>query len=359
MKVKKALKVTGIIILVILVLVSVGLIITSVMFHLRVNKAKDYLKDEGYYNLVSAGDYNVNVYTCGNEKGQHTIVALAGYLDGEMYLGWRKMTAPLEEDNRLVFLDRAGYGVSDDYKGEMTVEHVVAHYRTALQNAGIQKPYVLMPHSMGGMYATYWQSQYPDEIEAVMIIDGSEAKHFDLEKDALDLDIVKWMRRAGNLGLLTSMINSEYGKELEMLSDEEKPISSTLLEKTISSLASVDEILRFQENINDVWDTLKSNDIPKMYLSISYAFYTKEQLIDEGFTAENLRNEYQAEGDSDDEVYANYLETQSENRKILDAYIEKMGNCQKIELLGQHEIMFDKPDECGKILKDFLEELDS
>ena len=359
MKAKKALKVTGKIILVILVIVIIVLIITSVLFRLRVNKAKDYLKNNGYYNLVSAGDYDVNVYSCGNENGKHTIVALAGYLDGEMYIGWRKMTAPLEEDNRLVFLDRAGYGVSDDYKGAMTVEHVVEHYRTALQSAGIQAPYVLMPHSIGGVYATYWQSQYPDEIEAVMIIDGSEAQHFDLEKDALDLDIVKWMRRAGNLGLLTSMINSDYGKELEMLPDEEKPISSTLLEKTISSRASVDEMLRWQENINCVWDTLETNDIPKMYLSITYAFHTKEQLINEGFTAEILRNEYQIAGDSDDEVYANFLETEAEKRSILDAYIEKMGNCQKIEMQGQHEIMFDKPEECGKILKDFLEELDS
>ncbi|MCR4758811.1 MAG: alpha/beta hydrolase, partial [Oscillospiraceae bacterium] len=100
-------------------------------------------------------------------------------------------------------------------------------------------------------------------------------------------------------------------------------------------------------------------DIPKMYLSITYAFHTKEQLIDEGFTAEKLRNEYQIAGDSDDEVYANYLKAEAEKREILDAYIEKMGNCQKIEMQGQHEIMFDKPEECGKILKDFLEELDS
>ena len=359
MKAKKALKVTGIIILVILVLVIVVLIITSVMFRLRVNRATDYLKNNSYYNLVSAGDYDVNVFTCGNENGKHTIVALAGYLDGEMYIGWRKMTTPLEEDNRLVFLDRAGYGVSDDYKGKMTVEHVVAHYRTALQNAGIQKPYVLMPHSMGGVYTTYWQSQYPDEIEAVMIIDGSEAQHFDLEKDALDLDIVKWMRRAGNLGLLPPVINSDYERDLKMLSDEEKPVSSALLEKTMSSHASTDEMLRWQENCNYVWDTLETNDIPKMYLSILYAFHTKEQLINEGFTADVLRNVYGIAGDSDDEVYANFLESQPEKRRILDAYIEKMGNCQKIEMQGQHEIMFDKPEECGKILKDFLEELDS
>ncbi len=88
MKAKRVLKVTGIIILVILVLVIVVLIITSVLFRLRVNKAKDYLKSNGYYNLVSADDYNVNVFTCGNQNGKHTIVALAGYLDGEMCIGW-------------------------------------------------------------------------------------------------------------------------------------------------------------------------------------------------------------------------------------------------------------------------------
>ena len=66
MKAKKALKVTAIIILVILILVIVVLIITSVMFRLRVNRATDYLKNNGYYTLVSTGDYDVNVFTCGN-----------------------------------------------------------------------------------------------------------------------------------------------------------------------------------------------------------------------------------------------------------------------------------------------------
>lgn len=359
MKFKKALKITGKTLLVILVLIIVLLIITTIMFRIRVNKAKDYLKDNGYYNLVSAGDYNVNVYSCGNENGKHTIVALSGYLDGEMYIGWRKMTAPLEEKNKLVFLDRAGYGVSDDYNGDMTVEHVVEHYRTALQNAGIQAPYVLMPHSMSGLYTTYWQSKYPDEIEAVMIIDGTEAQHYDLEKDAFDLGSVKWVSRAGKLGLLTPMIKSEYEKEMKMLSDEEKSISKALLEKTLSSHAASDEMLRLQENTNFVYDTLEANDIPKLYLSVSTAFYTKEQLINEGYTADFLKEDSYIEGDSDDEVYENYLESLAKNRDVLDAYIEKMGNCQKIEMPGQHEIMFDKPDESGKILKDFLDGLDS
>lgn len=355
--IKKVFKVIGRMFLVLLILFVILTIIFAFMKKSLRQKNMDIIKADGFVNLVSAGDFDMNVNIFGD--GKYKIISMPGSWDATLPIEMKKLSGYLDDDISIVAVTRPGYGVSGETKKDVTTEYIVESTRTALQNAGIQKPYVLMPHSMGGVYATYWQSQYPDEIEAVMIIDGSEAQHFDLEKDALDLDIVKWMRRAGNLGLLTSMINSEYGKVLEMLSDEEKPISSTLLEKTISSRTSVDEMLRFQENLNDVWDTLKSNDIPKMYLSISYAFYTKEQLVDEGFTAKNLRKEYQAEGDSDEEIYANYLETLSEKRKILDAYIEKMGNCQKIELQGQHEIMFDKPDECGKILKDFLEKLDS
>lgn len=54
-----------------------------------------------------------------------------------------------------------------------------------------------------------------------------------------------------------------------------------------------------------------------------------------------------------------FWKTEAEKREILDAYIERMGNCQKIEMQGQHEIMFDQPEECGKILKDFIEKLES
>ena len=37
----------------------------------------------------------------------------------------------------------------------------VEDYRKALKNSGVEGPYILMPHSIGGVYATYWCSQYP------------------------------------------------------------------------------------------------------------------------------------------------------------------------------------------------------
>ncbi len=156
-------KVTFRIFLIIIVVIVLLLLISSITYHIKLNNAVNTLKENGYYNPVSVGDYSLNVYSCGNEDGKHTIVALAGLFDGEMNIGWRKMTTELEKENLLVFVDRAGYGLSDDTTQEMTVEYVVEDYRKALQNAGIEAPYILMPHSISGLYATYWESKYPEE----------------------------------------------------------------------------------------------------------------------------------------------------------------------------------------------------
>ncbi len=359
MKARKTWKVIGIIFAVLLAVIAVVLLITTARYHIQLNQAVEALDEKGYRNLVSAGDCDVNVYSCGNENGDHTIIAMAGYLDCEMFLGWRQMTAPLEEDNRIVFVDRAGYGLSDDCKEDMTTELIVEQYRTALENAGVPKPYVLMPHSIGGVYATYWMNTYPEEIEAVMIIDGSEIQPCDPDED-MDLGIVKLVMYAGRAGLLDSMIRSEYANELATLPEDVREHAMMLLAKTMASDAATVEILNFNKNVRTAWDSIKTNDIPKMYLNVSSAFYTKEDLLAEGWTADELREYALAvEEDTDDAYYSAYLDTLAQSRVSITTYAEKMGNCRIIELPGQHEIMFDKPDECGAILKEFMDTLDT
>lgn len=359
MKAKKIGKIIGLIFAALLAVIAVMLLITTSIYRNRLNKAVDALEEKGYRNLVSAGDCDVNVYRCGNENGKHTIIAMAGYLDCEMFLGWRQMTAPLEEDNRIVFVDRAGYGFSDDCREDMTTERIVEQYRTALENAGIPKPYVLMPHSIGGVYATYWMNTYPEEIEAVMIIDGSEIQPCDPDED-MDLDVVKVMMYAGRAGLLDSMIRSDYANEIATIPEEDREHVIALLAGTMASNAATDEILNFMRNNRTAWDSIKTNDIPKMYLNVSSAFYTKEELIAEGWTADELRGSVlEVEEDTDDAYFSAYLDMLVQSRISINTYAEKMGNCRIIELPGQHEIMFYKPDECGAILKQFMDELDA
>jgi len=179
----------------ILLFMLVGLflfVLGTFIFHrVKTKQALKLLKEKGYYNPVSVGDYSLNVAKFGNANGAHTIVGLAGLGSGDYAVGARQMTACLEEDNQVVFVDRAGYGFSGDTDHDMTLEYIVEDYRTALKNAGIEAPYILMPHSIGGAYANYWVNHYPEEIEAVVFVDGSQlsADAFEEEKaDTVGLD---------------------------------------------------------------------------------------------------------------------------------------------------------------------------
>ena len=151
MKIKKTLTTIGKSLLILIGFIIACLIFLFIYRQIRLKTDLDYLRKQGYYNPVSVGDYSLNLLNFGNKDGNHTIIAMSGYGIPDTCITMRKMTSPLEEDNRVIFLDRAGYGASGDTENEMTAEYIVEDYRKALANSGIEGPYVLMPHSISGV----------------------------------------------------------------------------------------------------------------------------------------------------------------------------------------------------------------
>lgn len=115
-----------------LILIVVLLLLWLLIFinsKIRFKRDKAFLEEKGYCNLVSAGDYSVNVLSYGNENGKHRIIAVAGYGVPDSCVTMRKMTAVLETDHQVIFIDRAGYGISDDTTQDMTVENITEAYQ--------------------------------------------------------------------------------------------------------------------------------------------------------------------------------------------------------------------------------------
>ncbi len=360
MKIKKIGKAAVRIFLIIIALIILLLSISTVVYHIKLNNAIEALKENGYYNPVSVGDYSLNVYSCGNKDGKHTIVAIAGLFDGEMNIGWRKMTEDLEKDNLLVFVDRAGYGLSDDTKQEMTVEYVVEDYRKALQNAGIEAPYILMPHSIGGLYATYWESKYPEEIEAVAFVDGSVCEPVETELQAVGNPIMKWLVLAEKVGIAELYVRSEYGSFLGFLSEEEQELALAMMSKTVGTAAICSEADLDYRNVNTSWESIVTNDIPKLYISATFGYQTSDDLRGEDLTELSYmfgvnQNEYEDEEQLMTLLIENVAQLREER---LFPYIEKLGNCEFAYLPGNHVIFMDKPEECGRFIKNFIDELD-
>ena len=365
---KKALKITGRILLLLLILLLLFTLITFIIHRVKTNQETALLKEKGCYNPVSVGDYSLNVAAFGNENGSHTMVSLAGLGMGDYSVAERQMTATLENDNRIVFIDRAGYGFSDDTDHEMTTEYIVNDYRKALQSAGIEAPYILMAHSIGGAYANYWSSMYPDEIEAVVFVDGSQLDEHafdDRETGTVGLDdhVLAFLAKLG----FSRYVLREYAfLKPDNYSDEEQYLCDALNLMTMDSIAVESESCLLAQNGQAAWNGIVTNDIPKLYICASWGFQTKEELRDflVWFRALQEKNHFDRNAHGSTDISDEKLQQQVEQaeqlrQEIIYPYAEKMGNCEVVLLGGDHCIYEQKPGECGEIIKEFIDGLDS
>ena len=368
MKKRSAKKIAIAVLIIIFAAVALFTLGTFIFHSIKRNEEMSVLKEKGYYNPVSVGDYCLNVAKFGNENGAHTIVGMAGLGIGDFPVGMRQMTAPLEKDNLVVFVDRAGYGLSDDTDNEMTLEYIVEDYRKALKNAGIESPYILMPHSIGGAYASYWVSRYPDEIEAVVFVDGSQlsANAFEDDEEYYAVGLGdRALAVLAKLGFGRYVLRNNHYHYPDNYTEEEQYLGDALTLMTFESFAPISETGMCPTNSRKAFDDIITNDVPKLYICSSWGFETKENFIEyNGWIKRQLEiNDLDIDSgliEFDDEKIGQILgEYKKAREEIIYPYAEKMGNCKVICFGGDHMIYEQKPNECAEIILGFLSELDS
>lgn len=74
---------------------------------------------------------------------------------------------------RTVSYDRAGYSGSDPAESARDAVNIVAELRAALARRRIRPPYVLVGHSLGGLYMQYFARNYPREVAGLVLVDSS------------------------------------------------------------------------------------------------------------------------------------------------------------------------------------------
>ena len=148
-----------------IVLFILAVVLIWVVFHqiMRVYEQKKY---PALGQLVEVDGKNMNVYTKGD--GENTIVLLSGLGTAAPVLDFEPLLNELAKDHKVVVVESFGYGWSDITEKERTVENIVEEIRTALKKANIEGPYILMPHSISGIYSMYYANKYPKEVKAII-----------------------------------------------------------------------------------------------------------------------------------------------------------------------------------------------
>ena len=365
MKAKKIGKIILRVLLIIFILFVVFVIGVFVFHQVKRNEEINLLKEKGYYNPVPVGDHNINVAKFGNPNGKHTIVAMAGLGSADYPVSVRKVTAEVEKDNLLVFPDRAGYGLSDGTDDEMTIEYIVEEYRTALKNAGIAPPYVLLPHSISGPYANYWSSKYPDEIEGIFIFDGTVLEETTFQEQPYHkVDFKdKFQAFLCKMGLARLVLRQNSLLLATGYSDEEQKLSDILMLMTWEKVNCASEYGCVAQNCKKAYENMITNDIQKVYICATSGYTTKKEIVEnciwvnEQIKRNNLDMPLRSTSEDDENIPIILDACKEYQQTHINPYAEKMGNC-KVELLGgDHQIYQQRPAECAKILKNFVDGL--
>ena len=136
---------------------------------------KRYEQIQPYGELVDVFDGKMHITKAG--EGENTIVLLPGLGEGLPSADFAPLIRELSKDNQVVCVDYFGVGFSSETSRERTCSNYVEEIREVLKNADIEGPYVLMPHSISSLYCEYYASLYPDEVKAIISLDGSSSAY--------------------------------------------------------------------------------------------------------------------------------------------------------------------------------------
>lgn len=102
-------------------------------------------------------------------EGSPTVIFTAGA--GDWSLTWSKVQPAIARTTRACAWDRPGFGFSDPPARPQAVDETTSDLQAALRAGGIEAPYVLVGHSLGGYESLLLADRQPGDIAGMVLVD--------------------------------------------------------------------------------------------------------------------------------------------------------------------------------------------
>lgn len=150
----------------------------------------------GEHRMISVGDHRLSI-NCDGEAGSATVVLIAG--GGRTAKDWVKVQPAVSTFTRVCSYDFAGFGESDKAASQMqSVVEVIDDLHGLLKASGENRPFVLVGHSVAGIYARSFVTKFPREVAGLVFVDSAHEEQalrfheLDPNWQALDEEAAQW-----------------------------------------------------------------------------------------------------------------------------------------------------------------------
>ncbi|WP_375140512.1 alpha/beta fold hydrolase [Cohnella herbarum] len=231
------------------ILKSIGIIVIAIILFLAIvfivnmicNKTEKS-KIEPYGQSVVVDGKKMNVLIQG--EGEETVVLLPGYGTAAPALDFKPLVEELSPFYKVVVIEPFGYGLSDGTDKERNTENIVNEIHEALQSLNIDR-YILMGHSIAGIYGLDYVNKYENEVSAFVGIDSSVPTQGGMDTE-FPIKTFKLLKKSGIARLVMKLSADPY--EGLPFDDETKKQIRMITHKNLYNSTLSNEMENFSPN---------------------------------------------------------------------------------------------------------------
>ncbi len=223
--------------------------------------------------MANVNGKKMHIFTEG--EGENTYVLLSGGGIGAPVLEYKPLWSRFAEHGRVAVVEYMGYGWSDEINTQRTSENIVEEMKAALIEANINPPYILVAHSIGGIYAMKYSQMYAEDLKAIITLDTTLPRgiiqaneHGQTIQETLPpFDTISILRKAGVLRAflwMNPLLVS--GAPQEVYTKEEAQMIAMVTNWNYANKTMDNEFQTLERNMIDLTDAMFPKELPVLMI---------------------------------------------------------------------------------------------
>jgi pimeloyl-ACP methyl ester carboxylesterase len=147
--------------------------------------------------------------------GLPVVVYLSGLGDDRQ--PWHDVINRVTKNVTQIAYDRPGYGATPASESNRDPCTIAREQRAFLRSVGLAPPYVLVGHSLGGLYQYAYAKLFPDDVAAIVFLDPTHPEHWKrLQNEA---PVVAGLTHVLRASVFSEVMRREFDKQSECLNE--------------------------------------------------------------------------------------------------------------------------------------------